>query len=231
MVFSSSAMPAHAMIMRRARGMLRRRVAPATTRVGGTSGFAPSAAWRTLPGGLFGCPTATETGRWEVIGLARGAAGGHGAAPGVSAVRRARRAAPLRPAQQLEPQGIPARPARTLATPVIGKLSGLIWVHVIHLLRRGASVTVFHGRRPPGDAAVPSLSIEGLPAHRGCRPRIGAVAVEFMPAADVSHVCLFSSLDRRISWRASAGDGGMRCACQACRRTSVTSPSSSSARA
>ena len=28
-----------------------------------------------------------------------------------------------------------------LATPVIGKLSGLIWVHVIHLLRRGTAVT------------------------------------------------------------------------------------------
>ena len=58
-------------MMRRARGMLR----PA----GGAGddagrwdigGFAPSAAWRTLPGGLFGCPHATETRRWEVIGLA-----------------------------------------------------------------------------------------------------------------------------------------------------------------
>jgi len=28
-----------------------------------------------------------------------------------------------------------------LAAPVIGKLSGLIWVHVIHLLRRGTAVT------------------------------------------------------------------------------------------
>ena len=37
-----------------------------------------------------------------------------------------------------------------LATPVIGKLSGLLWVHVIHLLRRGTALTVFHGRRQPG---------------------------------------------------------------------------------
>ena len=29
-----------------------------------------------------------------------------------------------------------------LAAAVIGKLSGLIWVHVIHLLRRGTAVTV-----------------------------------------------------------------------------------------
>jgi hypothetical protein len=34
-----------------------------------------------------------------------------------------------------------------LAAPVIGKLSGLIWVHVIHLLRRGTAVTVCGG--PP----------------------------------------------------------------------------------
>jgi hypothetical protein len=37
-----------------------------------------------------------------------------------------------------------------LATPVIGTLSGLMWVHVSHLLRRGTAVTVFRGRRPPG---------------------------------------------------------------------------------
>ena len=54
-----------------------------------------------------------------------------------------------------------------LATPVIGKLSGLIWVHVIHLLRRGASVTVFHGRRPPGDAAVPVSLDRGLASPPG----------------------------------------------------------------
>ena len=47
-----------------------------------------------------------------VIALARRAAGGRGATPGVSAVRRARRAAPPWIAQQPEPQGSPARPAR-----------------------------------------------------------------------------------------------------------------------
>lgn len=63
-----------------------------------------------------------------------------------------------------------------LATPVIGQLSGLMWVHVIHLLRRGTAVTVFHGRRPPGDAAFPvsldrglaSVLLIGSPHAAGC---------------------------------------------------------------
>jgi hypothetical protein len=40
-----------------------------------------------------------------------------------------------------------------LATPVIGKLSGLIWVHVIHLLWRGTAVTVW-GRLLAPDTAT-----------------------------------------------------------------------------
>lgn len=54
-----------------------------------------------------------------------------------------------------------------LATPVIGKLSGLMWVHVIHLLGRGTAVTVFPGRRPPGDAAVPVSLDRGLASPPG----------------------------------------------------------------
>jgi hypothetical protein len=45
-----------------------------------------------------------------------------------------------------------------LATPVIGKLSGLMRVHVIHLLRRGTAVTVVHGRCPPGSCGLSRLS-------------------------------------------------------------------------
>jgi len=37
-----------------------------------------------------------------------------------------------------------------LAAPVIGKLSGLIWVHVIHFLRRGTAVTVWGPPAGPG---------------------------------------------------------------------------------
>jgi hypothetical protein len=58
-----------------------------------------------------------------------------------------------------------------LATPVIGKLSGLMRVHVIHLLRLGTAVTVFHGRCPPGDAAVPVSLDRGLAGPPGMTSR------------------------------------------------------------
>jgi hypothetical protein len=50
---------------------------------------------------------------------------------------------PLGPPRRLGQRNDPSRKVallglrERLATPVIGKLSGLIWVHVIHLLRQG----------------------------------------------------------------------------------------------
>jgi hypothetical protein len=51
-----TAMPPHAMIMRRARGMLRPAGGAGDDAGRWDIGVAPLAAWRTLPGGLFGCP-------------------------------------------------------------------------------------------------------------------------------------------------------------------------------
>ena len=50
------------------------------------------------------------------------------------------------PSREVPPLGL----CEQLATPVIGKLSGLMWVHVIHLLRPSAGATCW----PPDTATL-----------------------------------------------------------------------------